>query len=101
MGHGLHVSTELIELARKNDIHLLSFPAYMSHILQPLDVGVFKSFKMNFSKACHVYISNHPGQMITTAVIASLVADPWPHSLTLSDTLNGFKKCGIHPLNLK
>ena len=56
--------------------------------------------KMNFSKACHAYISNHPGQMITTAVIASLVADPWPHSLIPFDILSGFKKCGIHPLNL-
>ena len=98
-GHGSHVSIELIELARKNDIHLLCFPAHTSHILQPLDVGVFKSFKLNFSKACHAYISNHPGQVITTAVIASLVADAWPHSLTPLNILSGFKKCGIHPLN--
>ena len=41
----------------------------------------------------------HPCNVITTAVIASLVVDAWPHSLTAVDILNGFKKCGIHPLN--
>ena len=47
-GHSSHISIELIELARQNDVHLLCFPAPTTHILQPLDVGVFKSFKENF-----------------------------------------------------
>ena len=40
-----------------------------------------------------------PGQVITTAAIASLVRDAWYNSFTLLNTLSGFKKCGIHPLN--
>ena len=44
-GHGSHVSIELIELARSNGVHLFYLPAHTTHILQPLDVGVFKSFK--------------------------------------------------------
>ena len=75
-GHSSHISIELIELARQNDVHLLCFPAHTTHILQPLDVGVFKSFKANFSKACHKYIIKHPGRVITSDVIAALVAKP-------------------------
>ena len=48
-GHASHVSVELNELARANNIHLLFLPAHTSHILQPLDLGVFKSFNANFS----------------------------------------------------
>ena len=49
-GHALHVSISLIEVARANDVHILCLPAHTTHLLQPLDVGVFKSFKA-FSKA--------------------------------------------------
>ena len=74
-GHSSHVSIELIECARANDIHLLCLPAHTTHILQPLDVGVFKSFKAAFSKACRNYMLKHPGRVITTDVIAALVEE--------------------------
>lgn len=51
-GHGSHISIQLIEKARANDIHLLCLPAHTTHLLQPLDVGVFKPFKTNFNKVC-------------------------------------------------
>ena len=50
-GHGSHVSIEIIEMARANDVTLLCLPAHTSHILQPLDVGVFKLLKTSFNKA--------------------------------------------------
>ena len=98
-GHSSHVSIELIELARENGVHLLCLPAHTTHILQPLDVGVFKSFKVHFSKACHRYLCSHPGQVITTEIIASLLKEAWHQALTPVNVMSGFKKCGIHPLN--
>ena len=94
-GHSSHISIELIELARQNDVHLLCFPAHTTHILQPLNVGVFKSFKANFSKAYHKYIISHPGRVITSDVIAALVVEAWAMSLTPVSIMSGFKKCGI------
>ena len=44
-GHSSHISIEVIEFAKSNDKHMLCIPAHTTHILQPLDVGVFKSFK--------------------------------------------------------
>ena len=60
--HASHISIELIELARANEIYMLCLPAHTTHVLQPLDVGVFKSFKTFFSKACHKYLTKHPGR---------------------------------------
>lgn len=98
-GHSSHLSIELIELAQKNDVHLLCLPAHTTHILQPLDVGVFKSFKSFFSKACHKYMMQCPGRVVTNDVLASLVGEAWPQSFTPLNVLGGFKKCGIYPLN--
>ena len=54
------ITLDVIELACKNDIHLLCLPSHSSHILQPLDIGVFKSFKTHYPKACQKYIVNKP-----------------------------------------
>ena len=55
--------------------------------------------KANFSKACHTYLLERPGQVITTNAIASLVHQAWHSSFTAVNILSGFRKCGIHPLN--
>ena len=98
-GHASHISIEVIKLARENDVHLLCLPAHTTHILQPLDVGVFKSFKAHFSKACHKYLAANPGRVITTDIIAALVGEAWPLSVTPLNIMSGFKKCGIYPIN--
>ena len=68
-------------------------------MLQPLDVGVFRSLKLNYSLACKKYLSDHPGQVITTDIVASLLAQAWPESVTPVNVISGFRKCGIYPLN--
>jgi hypothetical protein len=98
-GHGTHMSIELIELARSNGIHLLCLPSHTTHILQPLDVGVFKSFKATFSKACSKYLAAHPGRVITSDKLASLVAEAWPLSISPLNIMSGFKKTGVYPIN--
>lgn len=98
-GHAAHITIELIEMARANDVDLLCFPSHTTHLLQPLDVGVFKSFKTNFSNACRRYMAANPGRIITTDLIATMVGEAWPLSLTPVNIMSGFRKCGIFPLN--
>ena len=37
-GHGSHITIDVIEYTRSNEIHLLCLPSHTSHILQPLDL---------------------------------------------------------------
>ena len=99
-GHASHIPIDLIELARANEVHLLCLPSHTTHILQPLDVGVFKSFKTNFStKARSKYFLKNPGRVVTIDVLASLVAEAWPNAFTAVNIMAGFKKTGVYPLN--
>jgi hypothetical protein len=98
-GHASHIGIEVIELARENDVHLLCLPAHTSHILQPLDIGVFQSFKSNYSKACRKYILDNPGRVVTAHSIAGLVGEAWPRVFTPINIMSGFKKSGIYPFN--
>ena len=40
-GHYSHLSLQLIHFAKSKGIHLFSFPPHLTHLLQPLDVGVY------------------------------------------------------------
>jgi len=44
-GHTTHTSSELIQWALTNNIHIFVLPAHTSQVLQPLDVAVFGPFK--------------------------------------------------------
>ena len=85
-----HVSIQLIELARANDVHILCLPAHMNNLLQPLGVGVFKSFKASFSKACSLYLSQHPGCVITNDKIASLISSAVSNAFTPNNNNYGW-----------
>ena len=98
-GHASHISMEVIEKARKNDIHLLCLPSHCSHILQPLDVSIMSSLKLHFSKVCRRFLVNNAGRVITEQDLAGLVGEAWPLALTPSNIIAGFCKSGIYPLN--
>ena len=98
-GHASHLSIEVIEKARANDIHLLCLPAHCTHILQPLDVSVMGSLKNHFGKACKQFLMQNPGRVITEADLAGLVGKAWPWALTPNNLISGFTKTGIYPLN--
>lgn len=98
-GHSSHISIQLIEMARENNVCLLCLPAHTSHILQPLDVGVFKSLKSNFNKACGNYMKQNPGKVITADLLASMVGQAYPTAFTPVYVLSGLKKTGIYPSN--
>ena len=49
--HGSHRTPQFILLARWNNIIPYSFPAHLTHCIQPLDVGVFQPYKHWHNKA--------------------------------------------------
>ena len=98
-GHGSHITIDVIEHARANEIHMLCLPSHTSHILQPLDVGVFKSFKSFFSKVYRQHMAKNPGCVITEDILASVVGGAFAQSHTPLNILGGFKKAGIYPFN--
>ena len=46
------------------------------HILQPLDISVFKPFKSFFNKACKKFLFSNPGQVIKSENLAHLYQSP-------------------------
>ena len=59
----------------------------------------FSSRSKHFSqiKGCHKYCTLQNTQV--RYVIASIIGEVWPQSLTPLNVMGGFRKCGIYPLN--
>lgn len=98
-GCSSHISIELIELAKENDVHLLCLPSHTTHILQPLDVGVFSSFKHHVGLALNTLLRSSEGRVPTSEDIPAILSEAWPKSMTPVNLMSGFRKSGIHPLN--
>ncbi|KAK8869161.1 transposase [Apiospora arundinis] len=49
-GHGSHTTDDFMSLCYQNNIYLLFLPPHSSHVLQPLDVGVFAPMKAYYRK---------------------------------------------------
>lgn len=98
-GHTSHISTSLIEWAKSHNIILFVLPAHTSHLLQPLDVGVFGPFKKYYYSECATYMRENIGQKITKYEMCELSGKAYLKSMTPVNITSSFRRAGIFPLN--
>jgi hypothetical protein len=60
-GDGCHVTIEAIKHAQPFGLNMITLPFHTSHLLQPLNVSCFKSFKTTFKtkRDSAMVINNH------------------------------------------
>ena len=93
------MSYELRQLAQQHHVHLLKFPSHLTHLLQPLDVAVFKPLKSAWGKVVQDY-TRRERSTITKRLFPSLLAEACKNGYKPDAAVAGFKKCGIHPFNV-
>jgi hypothetical protein len=95
--HTSHVGIDLIDFARKNDVHLMTFPSHCNHILQPLDLTVYKSLRNVWAKELgHFTRANLVGSP-TRMDFCGLFAPAYHTAFNPVNIRNGFRKAGIYP----
>ena len=98
-GHATHITASVIEKAREAGVILFVLPPHTSHLLQPLDVGVFGPFKNKLYQAIHRFLAREPERVVTKHDLNPLIADALDKSLTPKNLTSAFKKTGIVPLD--
>jgi len=59
-GHSSHVNNiEFIECCIKMNIHLICLPAHTTHVLQPLDIGIFSPMGNSYRKELEDFLRDH------------------------------------------
>ena len=97
--HSSHLHFETLNLAKENEIVMLSFPLHCSHKLQPLDASIFGPFKKYLSGAQDAWLRNNPGKAITIYDIPKVVSELLPLAMTCTNITKDFQKTSIYPYN--
>ncbi|XP_038150439.1 uncharacterized protein si:rp71-1d10.8 [Cyprinodon tularosa] len=101
-GHKWPVSLEVVESARKEGVVLLCLPPHCSHILQPLDTGLFAVLKQHFALLTGNGAAAEGHFAITKKEFSGVFNRTY--QLATSEegvriVREGFRKCGVFPLN--
>lgn len=74
-GHSTHLGIELINLAQENGVHILKLPPHSSHLLQPLDLSVFKSLKTRWDMELTKWQRKNVGLNLPKCQFSRLIGD--------------------------
>jgi DDE superfamily endonuclease. len=59
--HASHITPKILSKASDNGIHLVIFPSHTTHLLQPLDAGVYRPLQEGWRKEVEKFLTEHPG----------------------------------------
>lgn len=97
-GHKSHYNLDLYEFCIEKKIILYYLFPNSTHILQPCDVSIFRPLKIQWKEACrHHKQRNHT--MITCHNFCMLFKESFYNACQPSTIINGFRICGLYPLN--
>lgn len=60
-----HYEPVTIRAASEQGIVVFCLPPHCTHVAQPLDVSFFHPLKVNWSEACHIFMQENPGCVVT------------------------------------
>jgi hypothetical protein len=90
-GHVLHVSLKLIDLAVANDVILYRLPSHSTHILQPLDVSIFKQVKLTWINRLREVLRMNSFKSVTNKTFPGILKDVLEKSCKKEIAISGFE----------
>ena len=95
-GHISHQSIRAATLCQENSIILYALPAHSSHIMQKLDVGIFKMRKVEWQKAVK---KQNETEIVTKRTFAIVFKEAYQVIVEKSLAPQAFKISGLFPLD--
>ena len=97
--HNSYINLKVVHKCREVGLDLLTLPRNTSHMLQPLDVDVFKPFKCYFKRYKDAWSVNNKGRGASKEILAMWMSEALEKALTERNIKAGFLATGIYPLN--
>ena len=104
-GFGAHVTDELVEAARTNNVEVLKLTPHATHLQQPIDVVHAKPLKAHHQSAKRRWRRERRGALNEANTILCLcteiggIASAWDQAFSPQLCRKGFEKTGIFPLD--
>lgn len=98
-GHKSHLTMELSELCRNNQIILISLLPNATHILQPLDVAVFGPMKIQWKTITRQWRVDHDGIEISKFNVPEALDCFITDNKMAANVVSGFRCTGLCPFD--
>lgn len=95
-GHTSHISQHLAEFCAQNGIILIALLPNATHLLQPLDVAVFHSVKVNWRNKVNEWRMANGGRYMKRTEFGSILSSVI-ECITPQIIKSGFRKSGLYP----
>lgn len=99
-GHSSHITGNFIALCIENNIDILILPPHCSHLLQPLDVGVYGPLKRYHAKEIDRY-SRMGTTRFPRVEWLEIYIRIRSQALSTSNILGGWRGAGLSPFNVQ
>lgn len=100
-GHETHIDWRMLEKAMDQGIYVLKLPSHTTHILQPLDVLIFGSFKTRWADELASWFATHNADDEPSQTdVAEMLRKAWEQATDSADKVRAaFAKPGIWPMD--
>lgn len=98
-GHDSHVSAEFVSICIRERIDLLLLPPHSSHLLQPLDVGVFRPLKLAISTQVSRLVRTGVRRIQKVEWLERFI-EAREHGITKENIIAGWRGAGLFPENM-
>jgi DDE superfamily endonuclease len=92
---------EFLEIMKANKIHVFALPPHTSHWLQPLDRGVFSSFKHSWQREMKAFTRDTAGRKLEKKDFFVVFNPAFNESVTVKNAQGAFRGTGIFPLDIR
>lgn len=98
-GHYSHTrNTDVIDLARRNQITISSIPPHTSHKMQPLDVSYMSPLKANYSEEIRRFLKES-ARPVEMRDVVGIFGKAFKKTARYETSESGFRATGIYPVN--
>ena len=84
-GHTSHYNPSFLKLAAEQGIIVFCLPPHTTHLLQPLDNGVFSSLKNHWGKECQRFLAKNLGKVLNRLNFMAVFSKGWVEGMGISN----------------
>ncbi|XP_045767599.1 uncharacterized protein LOC123868946 isoform X2 [Maniola jurtina] len=99
-GRRSHLTLHLAELCKSIGIEIIAFHPNSTHLLQPMDVAIFRPLKVFWKEEVSKWKTENPGSKFKEEYFAP-VLEAALENINKEMIKNGFRESGIHPFSIE
>jgi hypothetical protein len=96
---GPHIDIRTFRHAKDNGIEIYRLPRNSTHLLQPLDNGVFGTVKSEWYASVRDFVRRFPSKKVTKETFCSVFRPAWTKGISQVGVIASFRKTGMFPVD--